>query len=173
MDAEFFQCVICQQELPEQLRSGQKKKRAYCRPCHASREKARRANNPNQRAQNRAHYALNSDRILQVRRVHRQKNPAKHYCWLLRSGAKKRGLLFSLTEQDLGTLLHERCPVCGVLYEHGTDRSKWRSFDRLDNDRGYVVGNVVALCYRCNRMKNDGTAEEHRRLADWLDRVKP
>ena len=66
------------------------------------------------------------------------------------------------------------CECCGV----GLDYSTWRmnfsqqqsrspSFDRIDNAIGYEVGNVAALCTRCNAIKSDASAAELRLLADY------
>lgn len=42
------------------------------------------------------------------------------------------------------------------------------SLDRVDNKKGYVPGNVVVMSYKANRLKNDGTAEEHETIAKWM-----
>ena len=62
------------------------------------------------------------------------------------------------------------CPVLGLELDYfcsvRTENSV--SFDRIDNDKGYVAGNVVIMSWRANRIKNDGTAEEHKKIADFL-----
>ena len=42
------------------------------------------------------------------------------------------------------------------------------SLDRVDNKKGYVRGNVVVMSYKANRLKNDGTAEDHEIIAAWM-----
>ena len=44
------------------------------------------------------------------------------------------------------------------------------SFDRVDNTKGYIPGNVLVISWRANRIKNDGTAQEHRQIADFIDK---
>lgn len=65
------------------------------------------------------------------------------------------------------------CPVLGLeldwFSEKRSDASP--SFDRIDAELGYIPGNVAIISWRANRIKNDGTAEEHRAIADWLDAV--
>jgi hypothetical protein len=67
------------------------------------------------------------------------------------------------------------CPVLGIKLDYsGRATTKYNngnapSFDRLDSNFGYVPGNVVVMSWRANRIKNDGTAEEHRAIADFLD----
>jgi hypothetical protein len=43
------------------------------------------------------------------------------------------------------------------------------SLDKINPELGYVPGNVAIISYRANRIKNNGTAEEHRLIADWMD----
>lgn len=42
------------------------------------------------------------------------------------------------------------------------------TIDRIIPALGYVPGNIVVISHRANRMKSDGTAEEHERIAAWL-----
>ena len=46
-----------------------------------------------------------------------------------------------------------------------------RSLDRIDPQFGYLPGNVELVSQRANRLKGDGTAEEHLRIARWLERL--
>jgi hypothetical protein len=62
------------------------------------------------------------------------------------------------------------CPVLGLELDYfcpsRTESSV--SFDRIDNNKGYIKGNVVVMSWRANRIKNDGTADEHQKIADFL-----
>jgi hypothetical protein len=42
------------------------------------------------------------------------------------------------------------------------------TFDRIDPSKDYISGNVVIISWRANRIKNDGTAEEHQKIADFI-----
>ncbi len=46
------------------------------------------------------------------------------------------------------------------------------TLDRIDNDIGYVVGNVAVISYRANTMKNDATLEEINGLARWREAAR-
>lgn len=64
------------------------------------------------------------------------------------------------------------CPVLGIPLDYFAESNKaenYPTFDRIDNNLGYVPGNVHIISWRANRIKNDGTAAEHRRIADYLD----
>lgn len=82
-----------------------------------------------------------------------------------------KGLEFSLTEADLVIPTH--CPILGIelAYNFGKGRALANSFslDRIDNTKGYVPGNVAVISWRANMIKSSGTAEEHRRIAAWMD----
>ena len=41
--------------------------------------------------------------------------------------------------------------------------------DRIDNDRGYVKGNVEVISWRANWLKANATPEEMRRMADYYE----
>lgn len=63
------------------------------------------------------------------------------------------------------------CPILGLELDYFADKRQENSpsIDRIDSTKGYVSGNVAIVSWRANRIKNDGTAEEHRKIADWLD----
>ena len=43
--------------------------------------------------------------------------------------------------------------------------------DRLDPNKGYVIGNVSWISGRANRIKYNATVEELRAIADWMERA--
>lgn len=68
------------------------------------------------------------------------------------------------------------CPILGIELDWFAKKRKENSpsFDRIDSSKGYVKGNVVICSWRANRIKNDGTSEEHLKIAEFLancDRV--
>jgi len=83
--------------------------------------------------------------------------------------ASERGLPFDLTLDDV-LPLPTTCPIFGrELRTHQCPQDPWAySLDRIDNSKGYVRGNVAVMSYKANRLKNDGTAEEHEAVARWM-----
>lgn len=65
------------------------------------------------------------------------------------------------------------CPVLGIELDYygvaGSRNEASVSFDRVDSTMGYVPGNVIVISWRANRIKNDGTSEEHRKIAEYID----
>lgn len=100
---------------------------------------------------------------------HYRKNPVWSMLRRAKSRSKKEGFDFDITEQDI-TPLPERCPVLGVQLRISIiaqDPCAY-SIDRIDNTKGYIKGNVAVMSYKANRLKNDGTAEEHEAIAAWI-----
>jgi len=70
-----------------------------------------------------------------------------------KSGAKQRGLEFSLTKEQFETYWQKSCFYCG-------DKIKTIGLDRIDNSKGYTIDNVVPCCKICNRMKMNLNKDE-------------
>lgn len=64
-----------------------------------------------------------------------------------RCSARKRHLSFDLDLSDLGKITSLPCHYCGAAPE------VYSGIDRVDNSRGYVFGNMVPCCWKCNQMK--------------------
>lgn len=96
----------------------------------------------------------------------------------LKSSAKRRGHAFTLTLSQLTELLQTRtCPICSVdllpvMSEGSVNADNLATIDRLDPTAGYTVQNAVLICYRCNRIKQDATPAELRRVADFIESVQ-
>lgn len=63
------------------------------------------------------------------------------------------------------------CPILGIELDWFSEYTQENSpsFDRVDPTKGYIPGNVIICSWRANRIKNDGSAEEHRKIAEFLD----
>lgn len=75
--------------------------------------------------------------------------------------AKGSGILFNIEFGELVWPSH--CPILGIELDYFAEGRQENSvsFDRIDPDQGYISGNVRIVSWRANRIKNDGTAEEH------------
>lgn len=85
-----------------------------------------------------------------------------------RQNSKKTGYEWSLKRTDIHW--PDVCPILGLTLDYfaETRQENSPSFDRIDNTIGYEAGNVQIISWRANRIKNDGTAEEHYKIADFL-----
>ena len=74
--------------------------------------------------------------------------------------AKKHSLAFNISYSDISIPLF--CPVFNTPLSFGTRTNKNNSpsLDRIDNSKGYIVGNICIISYRANAIKNSATLEE-------------
>ena len=65
------------------------------------------------------------------------------------------------------------CPILGMELDYFAEgiQENSVSFDKIDPRLGYIAGNVHIISWRANRIKNDGSAEEHRSIAAYLDKI--
>jgi hypothetical protein len=96
-----------------------------------------------------------SPRALKLRVVWRQDNLARSLLIECRTRAKKRGVAFDLTADDL--VIPKVCPVLGI--ELGvaakTHAQNSPSVDRIDPSQGYIKGNIAIISWKANRLKSD------------------
>ena len=87
--------------------------------------------------------------------------------------AKKKGLEFNIDVSDV--VIPKICPVLGIdiitdlqgRYTHNSP-----SIDRIDNDKGYVKGNVRVISHRANHLKGNGTVAEMRLIIQDLETIE-
>lgn len=86
--------------------------------------------------------------------------------------AAKRNLVFELSKEHFEELTKGNCYYCGSPAKQSVSGRVRRAngdyvyngIDRLDNSKGYVEGNVVSCCGRCNMTKNKTSHDEFVKL---------
>lgn len=78
------------------------------------------------------------------------KSPHAMYS-LYKKSSKKRGLEFSIEKEVFVEMLSQPCHYCGA--KASDNHAKRNGLDRVHNEVGYVLGNLVPCCFRCNQMK--------------------
>lgn len=88
-----------------------------------------------------------------------------------KENAIRAGIEFDLMWSDLQWPTH--CPITGLQLDYFNSKREQNSptFDRIDSRKGYVKGNVAIISARANRIKDNGSAEEHRKIADYIDKM--
>ncbi len=83
--------------------------------------------------------------------------------------AKARGLEFDIEVSDI--VIPEICPVLGIPLSltNGKNVGSSPSLDRIDNNKGYIKGNIQVLSWRANKIKSDATLEELKALVSFLE----
>jgi hypothetical protein len=73
--------------------------------------------------------------------------------------AKKESIEWNLSKERCEELFQGICEYCGAppskTKKTNSSVYVYNGIDRVDNSRGYVEGNVVSCCTRCNYMKSD------------------
>jgi hypothetical protein len=91
-----------------------------------------------------------------------------------KKGAQKRNLLFEIDIETFRKLTKENCVYCGKEPSCNSKSGKYSGWyvyngiDRVDSKLGYVLGNIVPCCKRCNLGKNDMTKDE---FFEWVQRI--
>lgn len=85
-----------------------------------------------------------------------------------RTEAHRRGIEFSLTEDDIVALITRPCHYCGKWLDQA---GGW--LDRKDNKVGYHVNNVLPCCGPCNQIRGHNlTVEEAERVIALLVEIR-
>jgi len=92
-----------------------------------------------------------------------------------KSRAKRKGIKFNLNFDDIE--IPEYCPILGIkldktwggVEQTNKQRANKCSLDRIDSKKGYIKGNVIVISYRANMIKGDGSADEHRAIAKYIN----
>jgi hypothetical protein len=81
-----------------------------------------------------------------------------------KSSAKQRDFTFTLLEEQYVLLINSPCYYCDNQLDSPTN-SSGIGLDRLDNDRGYEIDNIVPCCVICNRTRNAHFTPEETKVA--------
>jgi len=120
-------------------------------------------------------YCTPCRKIAQATRYAKNRRQAKSCAMLHRAKkrAKLKGLSFLITLVDIEPI-PDVCPVLGLALNWdraGLPAGDSPSLDRIDNNLGYIPGNVMVISNRANMIKSDATAEEVQAVADYLASV--
>jgi len=120
-------------------------------------------------AEGRAAY---NEQMAAYMREARRARPEVHMLARIRARAKAKGLAFNLTAEDI--TIPKRCPILGIplVVGDGTANDNSPELDRINNRKGYVLGNVHVISRRANRIKNDATLAELEKIASYLRSLK-
>lgn len=81
----------------------------------------------------------------------------------MRASAKKRGHTWNLTKEQVRVLTKQDCFYCGVEPRQVRRQAEcygdyiYNGLDRVDNNQGYSVENIVPCCGTCNTAKSQMT----------------
>lgn len=111
----------------------------------------------------------------------RQKEKNFYHQWLrdALNRSKQRALLlglpYNLTYEYLQNIHKDTCPVLGIKLDYFTKNrdETTPSLERIDNNKGYLKGNVCIISLRANILKNNATIKEMEQILSWYKTVYP
>lgn len=161
---ETKKCNDCGEVLPLtdfQKGNGKFGKRTMCKKCCSKRwntpERKKRKNEARQLKrqdflfkQKEKEYNLNI----------RLKNNLHYLIIAAKARAEKFNMEFNITEEDL--YLPKTCPLLNIALCSNIGKAKDNSYsiDRIDNNKGYIKGNVWIISKKANVIKNNANLEE-------------
>ena len=106
-----------------------------------------------------AHYRANRERLLARGKQWVKENQPRVSFALYKRTAKSRGLAFELTMEQFMSFWRQPCfytgrPISSI------------GLDRVDNAKGYVIGNVVPCCLAANKAKMQMSHDEFVNLCE-------
>lgn len=87
--------------------------------------------------------------------------------------ARRRGIEWNLTEKQFADITQKDCYYCGakpnnmIKSIHCNGDYIYNGIDRVDNNKGYTINNVVPCCFKCNRAKDTYTLQEYK---NWIEK---
>lgn len=104
-------------------------------------------------------------------RQKRLDNPSKTTWERARARAKKSGIEFSITPEDVEAIWTNTCPIYQVPLRtnEGKPGPDSHSIDRIDNSKGYVPGNIAIVSMRFNTEKRNLSPELLRRMLAYME----
>jgi hypothetical protein len=85
-----------------------------------------------------------------------RKNTLRGKFYTYKKNAKERGIDFGLTFEEFSYFHQKKCFFCGCNIDNV-------GLDRMDNNKGYFIDNVVPCCITCNRMKSTSTFDDFKK----------
>jgi len=97
-------------------------------------------------------------------------NPKRNLLKGAKARAKRDGRVFDLGLADI--TIPEMCPVLGMplVFHKGRHQADSPTLDRINNDKGYVKGNVRVISFRANSLKKDAAVEELEAVVQYMRR---
>lgn len=100
----------------------------------------------------------NLDKAKSILEKSRKNNPERSILSKARTSSKSRGLEFNLTIEDI--IIPEVCPYFNVPLNPWGPLDFVPSIDRIDNNKGYIKGNIEIISYLANKMKHTANREQ-------------
>lgn len=111
----------------------------------------------------------NSEKVALKMKLWRGKNKDRIRAYILsgkyryikaKCTARRKNMEWNISKPDYANFMRKPCEYCNkTLHLYGI------GLDRLDNNKGYVISNVVPCCAACNRIRCDNLTPEEMHVA--------
>lgn len=198
-ESEFNSKKICKECLLEKKlkefyiitqKNGSKKYRNKCISCLNKLNKEWRIQNKTKlMVKNTINYEKNKEKRLESNKKWREKNKEKvkqnrnnkyknnleYMLWKsAKIRAQKNNLEFNIEVTDI--VIPNICPVLNIpiFYQPtgGKPTHYSPSLDRIDNNKGYIKGNIEVISWRANNLKRDATMTELKSIVSYYENYK-
>lgn len=115
-------------------------------------------------------YQTNKKRILQHLKNKRHTNP-EYYLWKsARDRSLQNNLEFNIEVTDIK--IPKYCPILGwkLTLNDGTLKGNSPTLDRINNELGYVKGNIAVISHKANGMKNGLTLKLIYKIIKYIEK---
>jgi hypothetical protein len=98
----------------------------------------------------------------------KDRNREKNLFQLAKHRALKKGIEFNIEVSDI--IIPEICPILGLPIKKAIDgnRDLSPSLDRIDNNKGYIKGNIQVISFKANAMKSTANKDELINFSNWV-----
>jgi 5-methylcytosine-specific restriction endonuclease McrA len=105
-------------------------------------------------------------KINQYRKIYYQSSEGIYTS--LKAGAKQRNIIFLITKEEFIKWYNsqeQKCCYCKrswlqIKESNDIYQRDRLAIDRKDNNKGYILGNIILACNRCNSIKSDYFTEK-------------
>jgi len=106
--------------------------------------------------------------------IDRRQDPTVRLWGYAKQRARKNGLAFSITQEDVKEKLMNQGDICAVTGLSFIDRDKHytRSLDRIDSSKGYIKDNIQLVLNVVNKMKTNLHEDEFFSICEEVIRNK-
>lgn len=121
-------------------------------------------------------YNNNKNEICKKKKEDRRKNICNYLITEARKRANKNNIEFNITVNYIKNIFPKdnKCPFLNIPIKINDNIQKDNSItiDRIDNNKGYIKGNVLFLSLKANRSKSNATIEEYEKIIKKLEVLK-
>jgi len=132
----------------------------YCKPCNINYFSKYRAKYPDK-------IQSNNDKLMSTKKGHAYKRFHAR-----KNHAKVNNIPFTISLDYIISIIVDECPILKIplswCVQSKTITDNSPTIDRINPSLGYIPGNVAWISNRANRIKNDGTAEEHLAIYNFI-----